>query len=314
MKNVLIKLSSLVLLVMLAVAVSACPRASAPPSARTTPAPTPLAKAAPKTKTDLEKDNLKGPVKQAVEEYEYFSFTSGKKQLVHRKRSETTYNVDGSRATYVHYSLGEDHKVSWSYRYDDNARLVEVKFLATYLKPSSWSVIYEYDARGLLTRSFVREPDGKTAGRTVYLYDSQCNKVREDDYRWDGTLSSIQRFGYDQHRNVLTTTICDSVGTVEAKVKNTYDSDERKIADSSVMYDKGSVESTEERKYDENGNRVSQITYDSDGRREEVRFSYEFDSHGNWTKKTSLKLVTKNGKESWEPDGWEYRTITYYPE
>jgi len=314
MKNTLAKLSSTVLLVLLAAAVPACPRASTTPSTQTTRPRSPLAKAAPKTKTDLEQANLKGSVQKVVEETEYFSYLSGKKELVHRKRSETTYNKDGNQAAYTHYVLNDKRQVSWVYRYDDNARLVEVKFHATYPKPSSWSVIYEYDARGLLAKSFIRHANGKTTGRTVYSYDEQGNRARADEYRQDGTLFFTQRFGYDQHSNVLTTTVCDSAGTVSVKVRNSYDSYGRKMADTSVKYDKDSVESTEERKYDENGNRVSQITYDSDGRREEVKFSYEFDSHGNWTKQTSLKLVTKDGKESWEPDGWEYRTITYYPE
>ena len=42
-------------------------------------------------------------------------------------------------------------------------------------------------------------------------------------------------------------------------------------------------------------------------------YTYEnFDSTGNWHKKTSLIIVTKFGKSYWEPSEVSYRAIIYY--
>jgi len=41
-------------------------------------------------------------------------------------------------------------------------------------------------------------------------------------------------------------------------------------------------------------------------------YTYEFDSKGNWIKRTVSKSVTKDGKSSYEPAYVDYRTIVYY--
>ena len=43
-----------------------------------------------------------------------------------------------------------------------------------------------------------------------------------------------------------------------------------------------------------------------------LKYEYEFDSTGNWTKKTEYEQVTKFGKTYFEPNEIIVREITYY--
>ena len=65
---------------------------------------------------------------------------------------------------------------------------------------------------------------------------------------------------------------------------------------------------------DEKGNEVEETIFEArDGSiRSKHSYAYEFDSHGNWTKRTTSKWVTKDGRSSYEPQYVYYRTITYY--
>jgi hypothetical protein len=70
-----------------------------------------------------------------------------------------------------------------------------------------------------------------------------------------------------------------------------------------VMNDQGlDVEQTNfdltDKKY--YGDRKYRMTYD------------EFDKQGNWTKRTTLKAVVKDGKEIFEPAWTTFRKITYF--
>jgi hypothetical protein len=63
---------------------------------------------------------------------------------------------------------------------------------------------------------------------------------------------------------------------------------------------------------DESGNPIEETQYDRDGTvLKEVRFSYEFDSRGNWIKKTPA-VIQKNEKLRYYYEQVVYRAIDYY--
>jgi len=66
--------------------------------------------------------------------------------------------------------------------------------------------------------------------------------------------------------------------------------------------------------FDLDGRKSHTDSYDSKGRCQKFICRYELDSHGNRVKETTLSLEEQDGKETWEPYGWVYRTISYYPE
>jgi hypothetical protein len=65
---------------------------------------------------------------------------------------------------------------------------------------------------------------------------------------------------------------------------------------------------------DEQGNEVALTTFKTFPGTTESKYAYvyEFDSQGNWIKRTGSEWVTNNGRSHYEPDSVHYRTITYY--
>jgi hypothetical protein len=69
---------------------------------------------------------------------------------------------------------------------------------------------------------------------------------------------------------------------------------------------------------DDKGNEIERTNFDVLGleRDGDTKYSIKYDSfdeQGNWTKKTTSKLVTENGKRVYKLWNIYYRTITYYP-
>jgi hypothetical protein len=69
---------------------------------------------------------------------------------------------------------------------------------------------------------------------------------------------------------------------------------------------------------DENGNEIERIDaavleYQKTEGDRKYSIKYDsFDEKGNWTKKTTSKLIVENGKQIYKPWYADYRTITYY--
>jgi hypothetical protein len=69
------------------------------------------------------------------------------------------------------------------------------------------------------------------------------------------------------------------------------------VNDQGLDVEQTNFDLTDKRYY---GDRKYRMTYD------------EFDKQGNWTKRTTLKAVVKDGKEIFEPAWTTYRKITYF--
>jgi hypothetical protein len=77
----------------------------------------------------------------------------------------------------------------------------------------------------------------------------------------------------------------------------------------------GSLNQKSVQTLDAQGRSVEETYYDVNTDAIEERYSYTYDSYdaqGNWTKFTTYKWVTKDGKGQFVPDYVTYRTITYY--
>jgi hypothetical protein len=64
---------------------------------------------------------------------------------------------------------------------------------------------------------------------------------------------------------------------------------------------------------DNRGNEVEQTNYNVAGNsvRSRVKYSYEFDAQGNWTKRTSQRQDVAKGEDDYKPGYITHRTITY---
>jgi hypothetical protein len=83
----------------------------------------------------------------------------------------------------------------------------------------------------------------------------------------------------------------------------TYDADDRVIRTLTQM---GDLNVDESKTYNEQGDEDWTLMIGSDGERSEFRYLYQYDSHGNWTEKTTI-----NGHGPGDPNT-QRRTLAYY--
>ena len=66
-------------------------------------------------------------------------------------------------------------------------------------------------------------------------------------------------------------------------------------------------------RYDEAGHVTGITNFDRSGAMQfRLEFTYQFDSAGNWTKRTAKAMDTTTGRVEWVPCMVTYRTITYF--
>jgi hypothetical protein len=65
---------------------------------------------------------------------------------------------------------------------------------------------------------------------------------------------------------------------------------------------------------DDNGNEVEKTYFDAPlkGENHVYRYAYEFDDHGNWTKRTATAFYVIGGVSKLDSSYVTYRRITYY--
>lgn len=190
----------------------------------------------------------------------------------------------------------------------------------------SEKVTYIYDNKGnLKTESLL--PDGANAKyKVVYEYDSDNNKISESRYTTEKNLSKTS-YVY-KGKNLVEKRIFDGNGTPSYSEAMVYDNKDN-IISHSTEENKTGIKTLETFSYDNNGNLISWTTEATDEPQvtikntydtynsltstttlqgnnliEERTFSYEYDSHKNWIKKT---INIKNG-----PSFKVTREVTYY--
>jgi YD repeat-containing protein len=242
-----------------------------------TPEPLPQAPAVRRPKSDAEDEGLKGRVKIVVTETQDLSGTWA---VGGRKPSATDYYDEGGQLTKrVLYDYKGNLSEVALYGYLDGERVRNGK-----------SVSYEYDPPPMMMPAApagqpAPKRDPRYSWKFKYKYDERGRLVEEDWYSNDGKL--WLRYVYK------------------------YEGDKKEEL---VYSEDGSLNQHYLYTLDGKGNEVEEIDYDVRGGSvsERQSFSYELDPKGNWTKKTTSKWVTKDGREQLAPEYVTYRTITYY--
>ena len=123
-----------------------------------------------------------------------------------------------------------------------------------------------------------------------YKYDDRGNRVEEGWYSEQGAL--LYRIVY----------IYGDKGNITEETHYNRDSLNRKIT---YIYLNGNVieEVRESRVESSGGSYIDKQSY---------KYSYEYDTTGNWIKRTVLSVGSKKGKVTYEPYSVDYRVITYY--
>ncbi len=242
------------------------------------PKPLPQEPVVSKLKTDAEDDNLKGKVKKIVSESEDLSGTSEKQG---RKMSSIEYfNEQGNltRRESFDYKGNPFQITVWGYI--DGARVSK-----------SAMIRYEYDPPSAMI-STASNNAGKPKSDNRYEY--------KHEYKYEnGKLIEKQLIfnnGKPSNRSVYNFTgnqVEQLIYTGDGELNQRY-----------VVT------------LDEKGNEIEEINYDLSKQKfygdRKYSYAYEFDGKGNWTKRTTSKWTTENGKSFYKPSSVSYRTITYF--
>ena len=201
-------------------------------------------------------------------------------------------------------------------------------------------MVYNYDERGNQTSQTSYGADGAVNWNTVSTYDAQGNRTEWLQYERDTLRYKIISRYDDKGRIVENETIefnaipnvTVSHAPVPGKVSYSYN-DEKRTKEVATYKPDGSLNDRVVYAYDDKGNEVGQARFKADGSANDsvIQFydninelgskfrgslsgtsliGFEYDSHGNWTKKTYLIQSGKDSKP--QPYRAEERVITYY--
>ena len=197
---------------------------------------------------------------------------------------------------------------------------------------------YKYDEKDILVEKIIMSTQNVTRGECLETYYNDAEHLRiknficranpeenyEElfDYNDDWVLTKHRFRGkqyiYDEEYNLISPlqieyrhfTVEGSVRKLTAKSLKEYNDKNQLVKESDFSIERlNDTTSTTVFRYDERGNLVrKQTKIVNDGRKDGdvTIFTYEFDTHGNWTKKTS----TTNGMV----DGYTDRNILYTKE
>lgn len=292
-------------------------------------------------KSDREKDRLLGPVQTVTTEITEFSINDGKSAEGPRMPVQTTsYDARGNRLKRVDFNRDGSTAQTIVYTYDAEGRSTGYEDYTPGLSAPRKHV-YVMDGNGIRTEYKMVQPTGSAADeKYLYKYDDKGNKIGEELYH-KTTLVSRNENAYDEQGRLISRTIYNPDGSVAARIANSFTPDGKPAE--RIRHDGGLLTYHVRHTYDDKG-RLTQLetigsyvemdsrgdgfvtgkvvyvykgkdrlketlTYNPDGSLRE-RLVFEYDSRGNWTKRTRRVPGTATKKEA--PAQIEYRTITYH--
>ena len=237
------------------------------------PAPLPQEPVSQRAGTDATDDGMRGPVKTVLEESQDLS---GTWSVQSRKRNSfMQYNQQGNRVRRESYDYkGNLHDIT-VYGYIDGSRVSTSKTIAR-----------EYNPPPIMTQgTVVKKSDPRYQTKYEFKYDEQKRLIEHRWLRSNGEL--FLRYVYNYKGNQLEELVYSEDGSLNQRYLFTLDG---------------------------KGNELDRTGFDTRDNKPSApySFAYEFDSHGNWTKRTTSKQVTKDGQVQTEAQYVNFRTITYW--
>ena len=168
--------------------------------------------------------------------------------------------------------------------YDLSGRVVGDRNRFTINDPRTRMLFYPFDQSIPRIESPVNGENGIHLYTDVYTYDNKDRRAEHVNYDAGGVARYRTLIAFDEHGRLVEENHYDGKGTLQAWTRLTRD-----VRGNVVVAEEG--EGAFYRK---------------------IVSAYEFDQVGNWIKATQSRSVSKGGRDTPEPYGVKYRTITYY--
>jgi hypothetical protein len=173
-------------------------------------------------------------------------------------------------------------------------------------------VNYKYNDKNQLThRIFLREDEKDYYNKEKYFYDTNGVLVKVKIAGFDQVLNEEISFKYYEKGLIRKKEILNVVKDKKETVKYTY-SDFKNTE--TYLDDNGDFDYKVVFIFDENRNLIEREMHFSDGKIQQQKFTYKYDSENNWiTKIDRYRYILEDGtKEEWRNSTETTRGITYY--
>jgi hypothetical protein len=236
--------------------------------------------------TDRCQDGLKNQVKTVRAESASFIQKDG--AWVEQPRglaAVTTYDADGHQSEESQLGANDALIFKVTCGQAERGRSLERTAMTPNGAPLEKTVM-TYDGKGQLTETVVYKTGDTLHSKTIYTYGDNGKLVEWSRYNARGAIIDHWDYGYDGNGNRSEETRYFSDDSVDMKCVYTFDA---------------------------NGNPMAVAKYKADGTlSEKDQYAYEFDSAGNWTKKTTSRWLLGTADSEFQPVEVTHRTIAYF--
>ena len=224
------------------------------------------------TKTDLERDDLKGRVKRIigykVENYDPNS------DLPQKIRHEAVYDSQGRKIEDIYYKEDGNISSKETWKYDEQGKLLESNSDSYYGDEHSF-LNCKYDEKGNKIEE-IRGYDGHVTKQT-WKYDEKGNKI--EYIRYDDETMSIKNnmISYEEgERGNRVKTIWYEYEFGETFNVERYYNEHEKLIEAIYYGENGNISRKRTWKYDDKGNLIERIVYNSNSKE-----TWKYDDKGN---------------------------------
>lgn len=195
--------------------------------------------------------------------------------------------------------------------YDAKGRMTEERYTAADDAPL-YTARYTFDGNGRKKERGVYAPNETLRMKREFKYDDKEKLIEWSEYDADGLLRNKNIYAYDDDRQVSERTTFNAKGSLVDRWSYAYDETGNKKEETRYYAD-GSIDTRYVYTLDEKGNRVEASKYNAkDEAVGKESYAYDFDSNGNWIKRTTVRLINNAGKTEAEPVEITYRKIAYF--
>ncbi len=199
------------------------------------------------------------------------------------------------------------------FEFDRQGRKVEEYTYTIEGRESPKSVSKYNEKNWLITNDTFSALSNKSYLQTRYVYDELGNVKEIAQYNIeDNTLLQKWVFTNDLQKNYFEFVDIDSKNKQRMRVG--FKRDEKcRLAEVFSYKPNNELGTKSVISFDKNDIPISVINYSSENTVIDKRkYEYEFDSQGNWIKKSDFKLIEKDGKSDWKLMNTVYRKIEYF--